>query len=107
MNEQTIERSSIEPQTTAVIYEPKTGEIVGYHHFAAAPGADIPSRAEMEHIALSGASEGEGRGTTTANAFAILFAEPSEIDEGVDYRVSANGRLVAAAIEAAVPPRSS
>jgi hypothetical protein len=107
MTDQPKFQSIVTPEATVVIYQRKTGEIVGYHDFAAAPGAIIPDRKEMEEIAVVSASGDSEAGAISRDTIATLLVAPSEIEQGKDYRVSADKRLIVTRADGADAPSAS
>jgi hypothetical protein len=107
MNEQSNDRSGIEPQATVVLYDRNSGDVLGYHHFSATSGATIPDRKDMEEIAVSSASRDHEETPISPEAVATLLVAPGEIEQGKDYRVSADRQLVARRPDNADAPSSS
>lgn len=74
----------IEPTSSCVVYDPRSGRIVHVHSVVAEPGARIPSREQVAEDALEIARESSGRQVKGLKA---LHVDPRDIVSGEPKRV--------------------
>jgi hypothetical protein len=91
MKEPSGQSKRLEPSHSVVVYDGKTGDIAHVHHFAAAPGSELPSKEKLGEIALQYAGRKSGG---EASSLKVLEVETSAIRPKTAYRVSSDGKLV-------------
>jgi hypothetical protein len=91
MKEPSGQSKRLEPSRSVVVYDGKTGKIVHVHHFAAAPGTDLPPKEKLSEIAMQLAARKSGG---EASSLKVLEVEASAIRPKTTYRVSPDGKLV-------------
>jgi hypothetical protein len=80
------------PETTFVVYDRTTGEIVLIHHFSATPGVKLPPPEELEELALSHAATEESRAPSSLAAIQVRL---DDLKPQTTYKVSpTNGTLI-------------
>jgi hypothetical protein len=80
-----------ESQYTFVVYDKSTGRIHHVHQVINLPGANGPSREQMEQTALSYVPSNVER---TPDALAVLSVPPDLMERGKAYRVDHEGRAL-------------
>ncbi|MBV8191901.1 MAG: hypothetical protein JOY64_03345 [Alphaproteobacteria bacterium] len=80
----------LQPQAAVFLYHQRTGRLSHTHFFAAAPGAELPPREELERVALAHA-EKDG---CNLRRHKVLHVDPATLKPGTGYRVSVTRRAL-------------
>jgi hypothetical protein len=88
---QYIGNLEIEQESTVVVHDPGTGNIVHVHHVVTAKGGKHPDRTTLEKEALDQLSRAQPK---VSKAMAVLHVEPGQIKPNLPYKVDVKKRVL-------------
>ena len=89
-NQVTSSSGQIVSASVAVVYHHKSGKIISVHHFGAVSGVELPSRVELERIALKQAA----LGGLDEKLLKVIHTTSDKLRKGVAYKVSPTRRVL-------------